>query len=581
MSSLIYNTQSLRLTILVCVLALVGVGCSSDGNNSSPPQASSAEDARPNILLILADDMGYSDLGAFGSEIETPNLDELAASGMRLTNFHVHSTCSPTRAMMLSGVDAHKAGLGTMRGLETPEQQGQPGYETHLNFQIVTFANVLKDAGYHTYMSGKWHMGEAEEMLPHSRGFEESFALVPGSATHFSQHGALRDRAVAEYRDNGVSVQLPEQFYSTEFHTDKIIEQIDKHHGDGKPFMAYASYTAPHYPLQAPDEFIDKYQGVYDVGYDAIRSQRIEKLRQLGLIDASLEPAPQNEVWPAWDELTDQQRKVEAKRMQVYAAMVDALDHHVGRLIDHLEQIGELDNTLIVFLSDNGAEGTNPMDVLGNDEWVPATFDQSYDNMGKDQSFVWYGPGWAHVSATPYKLYKSYVTEGGLRSPTIVSMPGVVPPGTVSGAFASILDFYPTFLELAGAEYPSDNYQGREVHALQGESMLPLLSGETETVHDADYVVGLELFNRRALYQGDWKITWINKPWGKGDGLWALYNLKDDPAEQNDLADSHGEKLTEMLALWQQYVKDNGVLAVDKLDMRYSNTTDHYEWMHH
>ena len=260
--------------------------------------------------------------------------------------------------------------------------------------------------------------------------------------------------------------------------------------------------------------------------------------------------------------------------MQVYAGMVEALDHHIGRLIGHLRETGEIDNTIIMFMSDNGAEGANPVDLADNETWFLTDFDNSRENMGHTGSYISYGPGWAHVGATPFSLYKSFPSQGGMISPSFVVFPGQVERGTRSDAFATILDVAPTMLELAGVEHPAPRYKDRDVHALEGTSMLGMLRGERTDVHAADYVFGLELFNRRMLRQGEWKLLYLNKPWGKED--WAMYNLTDDPAEQNDLTDSNPEKYGEMLTLWDQYVENNGVVVFEGLEMRFSNGKTHY-----
>ena len=539
--------------------------------------ATDKTDPRPNILLIIADDLGYSDLGVFGSEINTPNLDALAGAGKLLTNFHVAPTCSPTRAMLLSGADAHHAGMGTMNGLWSEEQKGKPGYEGFLNKQIVTFVRLLKDAGYHTYMSGKWQLGYEDGYYPLDRGFEQAFWLKNGGASHFSDMaGITENQAVAHWAEGRERLEtLPENFYSSAYFTDKLIDYIDTNRADGKPFFTYAAYTAPHWPLQAPQEYIDKYEGVYEGGYDVIRNKRIERMRAAGLIKQGQIPAPQHPEWPAWEELTEEQKKLEARRMQLFAAMVDALDENIGRLIQYLKDSGEYDNSFILFFSDNGAEGNNPYDIYTNPVWAPANFDNSYDNMGKPGSYVSTGPGWAHVSNTPFQLYKGFPTQGGLASPAIAVFPEKIGAGSRSDAFATILDVAPTVLQLADVTHPAPQFEGRRVYPLIGRSLYPHLLDQQTVVHGPDHVYGLELFNRRMIRQGDWKLLRMNNPWGS-DG-WVLYNLEEDPGEQNDLAQSRPEKLQEMLTLWEQYVEDNDVFVFEGLKLRFTNGKDHYK----
>ena len=563
----------MRIFIIIFLIAgLPGLaGCTDQSGTGEP-------DPRPNILLIIADDLGYSDLGVFGGEISTPNLDALAGAGKMLTNFHVAPTCSPTRAMLMSGADAHRAGLGTMNGLWSEEQKGKPGYEGFLNKDIVTFVRLLKEAGYHTYMSGKWQLGYEDGYYPLDRGFEEAFWLKFGGASHFSDMRGITEYGEVAYWGEGREQlhALPGDFYSSVYFTDKMIEYIDKNRADGKPFFGYAAYTAPHWPLQAPREYIDKYEGIYDDGYDVIRNKRVERMQAAGLMEEGQTSAAQHPEWPGWDELDGEQKKLEVRRMQIYAAMVDALDENIGRLVQYLKDTGEYENTFILFFSDNGAEGNNPHDLATNPDWVPQNFDLSYENMGKPGSYASTGPGWAHVSNTPYHMYKGFPAQGGLLSPTIAVFPERIEAGSRSDAFITVLDVAPTLLQLANVTHPAPEFDGRRVHAMIGESFYPHLIGRQPVVHGPEHVFGLELFNRRMIRQGDWKLLWNNRPWGK-EG-WVLYNLEEDPGEQNDLAQARPGKLQDMLALWRQYVDDNDILVFDELKMRFTNGKDHYEY---
>ncbi len=607
--------------VLAAVFLLSQLGACSDApppaqglndaeNSPALPQTETKTEAqkRPNILLILADDLGYSDLGFMGSEINTPNLDRLAAAGKLLTRFHVSPTCSPTRAMLLSGNDHHRSGFGSMFGMLSSEQAGQPGYETYLNQRVVTIAMLLADAGYHTYMAGKWHLARRpapdparpadyseEELalwrstLPEQRGFERAFYIMQGGSGHFDNTGAVSSAPVSTMLYNGQPYTLPEDYYSSAFLTDQLIDYIEEGRADGRPFFVYAAYTAPHWPLHAPDDFIARYEGVYEAGYAAIAQQRLARMKALGILAADQERHPGAALWPAWDSLSDEQKRREARKMQVYAAMVEALDHHIGRLIDYLKQSGAYENTFILFFSDNGAEGNNPYDLANNAEWIPANFDNSLENMGRRGSYIAYGPGWAQVSSTPYRLYKGFVSEGGITTPALAVYPGKIPAGQLSKQFASVLDVAPTLLELAGIEHPGERYQGRPIFPLQGSSMLAHLSAPGQTdgsaddktdeqaarIHPAEHVMGWELFGRRAIRKGDWKLVSQNPPWGTGD--WELYNLALDPAEQHDQMQKQPTIAALLLTEWQRYVQDNGVIAPGKLQLRYTNGTDYYE----
>lgn len=545
--------------------------------------ACSAEQAeRPNFLVILADDMGYSDIGVMGSEIRTPNIDRLAARGMLMTHFRVHMLCSPTRAMLLTGADSHPAGYGTMAGEFTPAIRGQPGYETYLTDRVTTIANVLRDGGYHTYIAGKWDMGGHGNpaLWPEKRGFEESFVLVEGSGSHYNRAPSLLELDSVTYVENGREIELPDDFYSSRNYADKIIEYIDRHRLDGRPFFAYLPFTAPHYPLHAPDEFIERYAGVYEQGYEAVRAERIERMRNAGLIGEQGAVAGHHSAWPAWDDLSDTMRKLEARRMQVYAAMTEAMDFHIGRVLDYLEREGLTDNTLVIFLSDNGAEGGNPLDFYGQPgfDWAEGRFDVGLENLGRPGTYAWLGAGWAYVGSTPLRYFKGFPTEGGIRTPAIFSFPGRIEAGAVSSAPANVLDLPVTLLDYAGVVHPGVADNGEPMPPIRGRSMRPFLEAASGQVHPPEDYFAYVMMGRRGVVQGDWKITWMNAPWGP-EGRWSLYNLAEDPAERNDLAASHPDKLAEMQALWDAYVAANGVIPIPRYETGWTNRFSHYEWL--
>lgn len=523
---------------------------------------------KPNFLLIVADDLGYSDIGAYGGEIETPSLDALADEGIRMTNFHTAPTCSPTRAMLLSGADSHQAGIGNMAELLTAEQKGKPGYEGYLNDLVATLPEVLRDNGYSTSMAGKWHLGRTEELSPATRGFDHSYVLVQGGASHFDDGRAIIGvDPKAIYLEDGKQVEVPEGFFSSDFYADKVIEYIDA--AEDKPFFTFLAFTAPHWPLQAPESYINKYEGRYDEGYEAIRQQRVGKMKEMGLIGHELAANVPFDELPSWDELTDEQRKIEARKMEVYAAMVDNMDHNIGRVMSHLEKSGELDNTVVLFISDNGADGNSPEVLPRNEEWIASEYDNSYDNIGRPDSYIWYGAQWGQVSAAPYPMWKAYPSQGGLQVPAILSLPGES-GGEINHEFFHVMDVMPTFLELAGIEQPTSPYNGREIFDIQGVSMLPGLNGKAEK----NRVVGWELLGRAAVRKGDWKIRLLEEPYGPGE--WQLFNMAEDPTETTDLAAENPEKLREMLVEWDEYIRRNGVIPADPADMRkvgYSFTT--------
>jgi len=526
------------------------------GSGDEPPPTAAA-DTRPNILLIVADDLGYSDLGAFGGEIDTPHLDQLVRDGRILTSHYVGATCSPTRSMLMSGTDNHLAGLGNMAELLTPSQVGQPGYEGYLNPQSLAMPEVLRDAGYHTYMAGKWHLGTSVATGPKARGFESAFVLLGGAGSHFAPVAGkpiVADLA-AQYRDGDDLVSLPASFYSSDSYTDQLISYIDANKGDGKPFLAYAAYTAPHWPLQAKAEDIDRYKGRYDAGYDVIRQARIDKQKSLGLLPADWQPNPRlpvTDTLPDWAHLSPDQKATEARKMEVYAAMVNNLDRNIGRLIQHLKDIGAYDNTLIFFQSDNGAEAAaSPFPNNPNT-------DNSLANIGRPLSNVGYGGRWAEVSATPFRLFKGYQTEGGIVAPAIVRMPkqaaGRAPLTQVTRA----MDLLPTFMALAGVSNPGSTYQGHTVHPVTGVSLLPALDGREAQVRPAGTLLAGELFGSRFVRRDHWKMVSLMSP--VGNEQWQLFDLNSDRGEIYDLASVRSDIVSELSQGWDLYAQQTGVI---------------------
>jgi arylsulfatase len=537
---------------------------SSSETPSADSTASNMNEERPNFLLIVADDLGYADLGAFGGEIGTPNLDALARSGHQLTNFHTAPTCSPTRSMLFSGTYNHLAGLGVMGEIKhrlPPDVQTQPGYEGYLNDRVAALPELLRDAGYRTYMAGKWHLGLEEKNSPHARGFDKTYTLLEGGAGHLSNMNVVpfNDRDHALYRKNGDMTGVPDNFYSTEFYANKIIDYLNEDQDSDKPFMAYLSFTAPHWPLQAPSESINRYKGAYDEGYEVFFERRLARQKELGLISDVTTGHPLL-IQKPWAELSEEEKQRESKAMEIYAAMVNDLDTHVGRVIQALKDIGEYDNTVIFFMSDNGAQNGSMsyMSRLmpGFDAFLARCCDNSLENMGSANSFVMYGSGWARVSGVPTRFFKSQTTEGGIRSPAILHYPASQEHAGMYDKFLSVMDVMPTFLNLAGVDHP-EQYQGRDILPMKGKSMAAILNGEKNAIHPADHTMGWELNNHRALKKGQWKIVMTHPP--LGDGTWKLYDLSKDPFEHHDLSNSRPDQLANLLQEWDRYVKENGI----------------------
>lgn len=539
-------------------------GCGSDSN----PAPVADGDPRPNILLIMVDDLGLNDLSLFGSEIETPNIDALARNGVILADFNAGPNCSPTRAMLMTGVDSHVVGLGWMAEVLPDFLKDRPGYEGYLNQRAATLPELMADAGYNTYMTGKWHLGNTEETSPFARGFDRTFSLANGGAGAFQNQLWLLPHDPIVYRENGKQVEvLPDDFYSTHFYTEKMIEFIDSDLGDGKPFLAFLSYTSPHWPLQAPAESIAKYEDTYLDGYDALKSRRLQRLKDLGFHEQDIDAFPRMLKGRPWIELTDEEQRYESKKMAIYAAMVDDLDVYIGVIVDHLKRIGEYENTLIFFMSDNGPEGNNILMGPGMNEYLEACCDNSYENIGNPDSYVIYGPDWAQAGNVPLRTYKSHTSQGGLLVPAFAHFPKNYPGGRTSDEFLTVKDVVPTILEVAKVEHPGSRmYRGREVVELEGRSMHPLLLGRQDYIRaPADYM-GWEIFGRRAIRKGDWKAIYVAQPlFGENDvpwvklNTWQLYNLAEDPGEVNDLSAQHTGKLNELVALWDEYAARNEI----------------------
>jgi arylsulfatase len=554
------------LIIISAALLVAGIAVSFTGTGVAAQQGK-----RPNFLLIVADDLGYSDLGSYGGEINTPVLDNLAQNGVRYTNFYVSPTCSVTRAMLLSGTDNHVAGLGNMGELLAPNQTGKPGYEGVLNKRVASVAELLRDNGYHTYMAGKWHLGLKPDQIPHARGFERDFSLLVGGGSHFDDQWNVEWQIPkAPYTEDGRPLEkLPKDFYSTKTYTDKTIQFIEEGRKDGKPFFAYMAFTAPHGPLHLPDDWLRRYKNRYDEGWDGIRQQRLARMQELGIVDKGVNAADRLYFLPRSTALTPAVRVIQGRKMELYAGMVEYMDDQIGRVFDYLKEIGEYDNTVVIFISDNGAEGNDLRAMVagqvGSMGFLHAMnnfAEDGHNSLGRKGTYTEYGPAWAQVSMVPFRIYKGWVSEGGIRSPLIVSGPGVRGTGELNKkAVLHVIDIVPTVLELAGIEHPS-TYRGREIAPVQGKSWVGMLAGSTQSPRTSDDWLGWELFNNRAIRQGDWKISWLYRPLGTYD--WQLFNLAEDPGEQYDLSAKFPEKKKALVALWDEYVKTNGVIIGER-----------------
>jgi arylsulfatase len=540
---------------------------------SSP--AAAADAPRPNVVIIMADDMGYSDIGCYGSEIETPNLDRLAQNGLRFSQFYNTARCCPTRASLLTGLYPHQAGMGWMTG----GARKHPGYRGDLAKDVVTIAEVLRPAGYATYMTGKWHVtsktrpGSSTDNWPRQRGFDRFYGTIQGGGNYYDPAMLVRENT--HITPEGDAEYRPEQFYYTDAISDHSVRFVREHHAKqpDKPLFMYVAYTAPHWPLHAPEKTIGKYKGRYDAGYVPVRAARFDRMKQLGLIDPkwSLSPAP----W-TWDE--QQHKAWEARCMEVYAAQVDQMDQGIGRIVDALRESGQLENTLILFLADNGgcAEDMG-RDVHEERRTAPTTRPRRRDQVqaavfplhtpdgrpirdghivmpGPDDSFIAYGEGWANVSNTPFREYKHWVHEGGIATPLIAHWPkGIARKNEIDHSPGHLIDVMATIVPLCGATYP-ENINGRPVTPMQGVSLLPAFAGKPL---ERKQPIFFEHESNRAVRDGRWKLV------AKGQqGAWELYDMAADRTEMNDLASAQPHRVKAMAEAWQDWAAQANVLPL-------------------
>ncbi len=492
---------------------------------------------RPNIILIMADDMGFSDLGCYGSEISTPNLDRLAADGIRFTQFYNTARCCPSRASLLTGLYSHQAGVGHMI-----KDFGLPGYRGFLNDRCVTVAEALKSTPYHPLMVGKWHVGEERPHWPLDRGFEHYFGLITGADNYF------RPERQMALENQPWKPDSPD-FYMTDAFTDHAVKLIDEYGRKPDPYFLYLAYTAPHWPLHARPADIAKYRGKYRKGWDELRRERHARQIAAGIVDRKWEITPRDELVPAWSQVPHQDE--EELRMAVYAAQIDRLDQDIGRVLDKVKELGQEQDTLIMFLADNG--GCAEEGIKGEKKNVPP---------GPAESFTSYGRPWANASNTPFRLYKHWVHEGGIATPFIARWPAAIAkPGSLHHQPAHIVDLMATVLDAAGARYPN-KWQGRDILPLEGKSLLPTFQGKPRKLHDAMF---WEHSGNRAVRQGDWKLV------SRFPDQWQLYNLSADRTELHDLASAQPARAAAMLATYEAWAKRSNVVPWDQIKSRESN----------
>ena len=537
-----------RVAVLLCSIALAS-------------GAAAAERKRPNIVILLADDWGFSDVGSFGGEIRTPHIDGLAKAGVRFSNFHVAGSCSPTRAMLQTGVSNHRAGLGNMPETIPPEHVGKPGYDTVLNDRVVTLASLFRDHGYRTYLTGKWHLGRTPGNMPTARGYDRAFSLADAGADNFEQRPIEGLYETADWTEDGKPATLPKDYYSSRFVVAKMIDYIERGRSAGKPFFASINFLANHIPVQAPDAYIARYRAAYDGGWAAIRAARRDRAAALRIVPAGTPMVTMGSTRD-WQALPPDERAAQARAMAAYGGMAEAADAQVGRLVAHLRASGDYANTVFVFLSDNGAEPTDPMATFLGRLNTRLHYDLKPASQGRPGSFTAIGPSWASAAAAPLRGYKFSAAEGGLRVPLIVAWPGnpAFRAGTIASRFTYVTDIAPTLLALAGVAGPDDSYRGRQVEPMTGESLLPLLTGEADSVHPDDRPIGYELSGNAAIFRGDYKLVKNLPP--TGTGAWHLYDILRDPGETRDLAAAMPALFATMQADYAAFAARDGVLPM-------------------
>ncbi len=501
---------------------------------------------RPNIILILSDDMGFSDLGCYGGEIETPNLDKLAKGGIRFTQFYNTARCCPTRASLISGLYPHQTGIGHMTNpSENPQiyDYNLPGYRGVLNKNSVTIAEVLKSAGYTTLMTGKWHLGmQTKDMWPLQRGFDKFYGILDGACNYFEPK---YPRGITLNNDT-ISIHDP-GYYTTDAFTDYAIRFIteSKDKDSQKPFFLYLAYNAPHWPLQAPKKDIDKYRGKYMRGWQSLRLERYQRMIDMGIISPNWQLSPQDSR--DWNSLSEEKKQEMDLRRAIYAAQVDHMDQNIGKLATFLEKNDLINNTVIIFIDDNGAcaEGNE----LGGG---PASQMET-----REGYFLTYGQAWANASNTPFKQYKHWIHEGGISSPCIVHWPTGIPKEN-NGSFVKQYGFLPdimaTFIDLAGAKYPNE-YNGNKIFPLEGKSLVPLIKGHNVPIHTEP--IFWEHEGNKAVRLGKYKLV---VAWNKQNpDNWELYDMETDRTEIQNLANQFPEKVKEMKDMWQKWAKNHFV----------------------
>lgn len=509
---------------------------------------------RPNIVVLLVDDLGFMDFGIYGGEARTPTIDRLAKNGMMFTNMHASPACAPSRAMLMTGTDSHLAGVANLPEMLPEEFQSKPGYAGVLNDRVQTIATRLKEVNYNTYVAGKWHLGHDDYTLPNKRGFDRSFILGASGANNFKAQGYLPMKPTAEWYADGLEVDLPSDFYSSKTYIDKTISFHQQEKNKDKPFFAYIAFQAIHAPIQAPKKFVEPYRTSYAAGWDKLRQSRFAKAKKLGIISPNAELNDAFAQFPKWEELSVEDQKMYTTDMAVTAGMIEAMDFHIGRYVDYLEDEGLIDNTIFIITSDNGPEGTEYHSTVM--KWAQRQgYHRNFDKFGAEGYYGATGPEFAHAMASPFSYFKYYAGEGGVRVPFIMSG-NIIPQGIQSNSFCFFTDIAPTLYDLAGIS-PKAN---KGYAPITGKSMLAHITDPTRPIYSENEGVGLESGNSSAYFLNGYKIVKNNIP--LGDNIWHMHHLPTDPGETKDLALTQPALFQEMLSKYQEYAAAVGVIEM-------------------
>jgi arylsulfatase/uncharacterized sulfatase len=536
--------------LMVAAIIVPGHGAYGQSGATAAPEN---QQPQPNFVILLIDDAAFMDLGVYGGEAATPNIDALARRGVMFTRYYTSPLCAPSRAMLLTGVDNHRTGVATIPEILPKAHAGQPGYTMRLEPGVRTIAARLKPLGYRTLLTGKWHLGSDEGALPSDHGFDRSFALDASGADNWADKSYMPYYSDAPWYENGAPASLPDDFYSSKFIVDQMIAYLEET-SEAQPFLAYLGFQAVHIPVQAPAEITARYHDAYSGGWQVLREARWERAQALRLVPQEAPLAPMPAGMRDWESLSDEDQQLYAARMAVNAAMLEAMDLHVGRLVDHLKASGDYDDTVFVVTSDNGPEPTR-----GDNDWrlklwmAIHGYHLGLEGMGEAGSWGFIGPEFAMAAASPGNLFKFHGAEGGIHVPMIMAGPGL-PEGVREDALVQVTDITPTLLDMAGAQAVNDAVP------VTGRSLLPLLSGQSSAVYAPDEPIGIEVSGNSALIRGDYKITRNQRPWG--DAEWRLYDLSQDPGETTDLSESRPGLMADMLSSYEVYAGEMGVLSV-------------------